>query len=177
MMCEPMCDCYQCAERRELEELDAYRERYSSFETQLLARNFTYMSRGSFRRVYQRKNIVIKIPLKHDGLIDNRVEAAAWNKYKNNPTSEGLFLAPCRLLANDCLMMVVVSLLPYDYQRPEWIEKIDSLQVGLHRGRLVAYDYALDRRERHQWEKEWGIRSNFFHQEWIQHHAHAREVA
>lgn len=46
--------------------------------------------------------------------------------------------------------------------RPDWSEKIDGAQVGIYKGKYVAFDYALEIVERLQWEREWGKRSIFF---------------
>ena len=126
---------------------------------------FTYVGSGMFRAVYMRGGVVVKVPHNKDGYIDNRTEAAAWRKYRNKPTSFGAYIAPCRLLANGCLMMVSVDECAIDYHKlPAWAKKIDCSQVGMYKGNLVAYDFALDVMEREKWEMEWGTSSKFFHQ-------------
>jgi hypothetical protein len=136
-------------------------ERYYNFVQHIQSKGFTYVSSGSFRQVYQREDKVIKIPRYHDGLIDNMVEARAYKKYRNSPTPEGLVLTPCRLLHNGCLMMMFVK--RWDlYNRPKWSKKIDGGQVGLYKGKYVAFDYALEMYERFEWEREWNQYSVFF---------------
>lgn len=137
---------------------------------------FHYIDSGDFRHVWTRDKMVVKIPKNGDGIIDNLIEARAWRKYRHHQTSLGIYLAPCRLLSNGCLVMRKVS---FDFwptgrldesgvsswkePRPEWAFKIDSVQVGLYRGRFVAYDYALSIAERTQWEKEMNRCSGFYH--------------
>ena len=65
-------------------------------------------------------------------------------KYKNNKTPRGLYLAPCRLLHNRCLLMVYVEIDVYDRKMPKWVRFVDNEQVGIYKDRYVAYDYALD---------------------------------
>lgn len=137
------------------------KDSYNEFIRTIEAAGFQYLSSGSFRMGYQREDKIIKVPRYSDGLIDNMVEARAWRKYRNRPTSEGLHLAPCRLLPNGCLMMVCVRRTGL-YDRPAWCDKIDGAQVGIYLGRYVAFDYALEIPERFEWEKEWNKRSVFF---------------
>jgi hypothetical protein len=144
--------------------------KFDAFEDQIKAAGFAYIGQGSFRMTFARKNIVIKIPHNKDGITDNRVEAAAWKKYKKKPTSRKLRLAPCRLLPNGCLMMVKVKINGNTTAEPKWLSKVfcDGKQAGLHKRRYVLYDYACDIPERHQWEKEWGVESEFFtHRCWV----------
>ncbi len=142
------------------------KDHYSEFVEWLKGQGFSYVSQGSFRQVFQREDKVIKVPLYSDGLVDNMVEARAYKKYHNGPTSEGLYLAPCRLLRNGCLMMVYVKRFGI-FSRPEWADRIDGSQVGTYLGRVVAYDYALELPERFEWEREWNKRSRFFNSsEW-----------
>ena len=137
------------------EEYNAYREFYRPFKEHLLDKGFHSIGEGSFRVTYQRKNIVIKVPLNRDGVEDNMAEARGWHKYHNQPTKRGLFLAPCRLLPNNSLMMVHVKRVSYE-SAPDWAKSIDSHQAGTYKGRIVAYDYGLELLERDEWEKEWG---------------------
>jgi hypothetical protein len=98
-----------------------------------------------------------------DAEIDNKMEARAYKKYRNGPTDTGIYLAPCRLLSNGCLMMMSVEKINYyDQDRPSWADMIDSRQVGKYKDRVVAYDYALDLTERRQWEEDMGEESIFF---------------
>ena len=143
---------------------------YESFLVSLEKRGFVYLGRGDFRRVYCRDKVVVKIPSSRHGAIDNYMEARAWHKYRNNPTPIGASLAPCRLLPNWCLMMMTVE----TYSREEssrfgWSRDIDKSQVGLYKGRVVAYDYALNLTERLSWERELKIakESSFFQAEWL----------
>ncbi len=150
-------------------------ERYYNFIQYLQSKGFSYVSSGSFRQVYQCGDKVIKVPRYHDGLIDNMVEARAYKKYHSTPTPEGLVLAPCRLLKNGCLMMVFVQ--RWDlFERPDWSDKIDGGQVGLYKGKYVAFDYALEMVERFQWEKEWGMHSTFFNSRDWEDQSKSKEV-
>lgn len=153
---------------------------YSKFTESIGARKFTYLGAGSFREVYARRNIVIKIPMTTDGLNDNIIEARAWKKYKNKPTSMGAYLAPCRLLPNGCLMMVKVNdeFTDEEYKKLDdlsWTSDIDAQQVGKYKNKIVAYDYALDTKERYEWEKEFEVKSEFFHGRWILNRPHLIE--
>lgn len=137
-------------------------DKYEDFKKYLKTKGFSKVANGSFRVVYRRKNVVVKVPRNVDGEIDNMVEARAWQKYKSKPTDDNIPLAPCRLLPNGCLMMVSIDLVSLAYSRPDWVSKIEGWQVGKYRGRLVAYDYALSINERSDWEKEWGVESEWF---------------
>src|SRR5271167_1192860 len=82
---------------------------YYGFVKHLQSAGFQYEGQGTFRIVYRRGMVVIKVPRNGDGIVDNRTEAAAWHKYKSRPTPKGYRLAPCRMLANGCQMMVAVD--------------------------------------------------------------------
>src|SRR5574337_559098 len=122
---------------------------YKFFIKHLLKSGFKEIGSGSFRRAFTRGNIVIKVPLNEDGIIDNVVESKAWKTWRNGPaTVHKFYLAPCRLLPNHALMMVKVDEECVDLEKwyrslPDWINKIDNLQVGFYKERFVAYDYAL----------------------------------
>lgn len=142
--------------------------RFYNFIDHLLENGFEKIGHGSFRDAYARGNVVIKVPSCEDGLIDNMVEARGWRTYKKRRTQMGLFVAPCRLLPNGCLMMMRVQIIEDDDPiLPGWADLVDNRQVGLYKRRCVAYDFALDLIERHEWEKEWNVRSDFFYSnEW-----------
>lgn len=144
-------------------------ERYLSFKQKLKETGFRYLSCGDFRAVYRRKNYVVKVPINIDGIIDNIVEFKGWKKYGYRPTNLGLVLAPCRLLNNNCLMMVRVKTTGLLY--PDWANKVDNCQVGEYRGRVVAYDYALNITERLSWEKELNIEGSYFQRYWLHNRA------
>ena len=139
---------------------------YSEFTNHLKSIGFEFIDYGSFRNVYKRNNIVIKIPLVYDGIVDNKIEASVWKKYKNSPTDRNIYLAPCRLLSNGCLMMMAVDYVPSN-EKPKWAKQIDCQQVGRYKNRVVAYDYALDVTERLQLENDWGERSCYFRSSWM----------
>lgn len=146
---------------------DDYYTHYMNFRNELKNKGFCFLGRGSFRSVFDRKNVVIKVPNNLDGLLDNIMEARAYRQYKNRPTRTVIQLAACRLLPNGCLMMVLVDRGFRDSgidikSHREWIEQIDSEQVGVRAGRLVAYDYAIDLFERIEWEKELGLKTSWF---------------
>ena len=130
-------------------------DQFDSFTDHIKRRGFEPIGGGSFRDAYQRGRVVIKVPYTTDGIHDNRVEARAWKRYWSNPTSRQIYLAPCRLLPNLCLMMVAVDTAVNWNTIPHWVDRIDSGQAGYYKGRLVAYDYACDVVERRQWEEEW----------------------
>lgn len=147
-------------------------DEYAPFIEYLKANGFTYLNQGSFRQVWERGNIVIKVPTFADGLIDNRVEHQAYHTYWNGPTRKGFYLAPCRLLPNGCLMMKKLTW-DWSFSRPAWASLIDGKQVGPYKGRVVAYDFALDLTERFKWEREWKCQSLFFNsQEWRNQRPH-----
>ncbi len=141
-------------------------DKYDAFRRHLESVGFHKVNYGSFRATYIRGKVVVKVPRNMDGEIDNRVEAAGWRKYKSNPTKDGILMAPCRLLPNGCLMMAAVEQCYVDPHeegtKHSWVAHIEGWQVGKYRGKIVAYDYALDIPERRQWEKEWGVESDFF---------------
>src|SRR5271170_2003139 len=89
------------------EDLD---DQYVDFTAQIISLGFEHVGGGGFRETYLRGRVVIKVPSTTDGIIDNRVEAAAWRHYRAKPTSREIRLAPCRLLPNLCLMMVAVNI-------------------------------------------------------------------
>lgn len=138
-------------------------DRFDDFTSYIQQLGFEHVGGGTFREVYLRKKMVIKVPYSTDGIIDNRVEAAAWRRYRDRPTSRELRLAPCRLLPNLCLMMVAVDV-SYNPNEPEWTSRVDNEQVGVYKGEVVAYDYAGDMVERREWETLWygGIISQWY---------------
>lgn len=152
------------------DEDEGEKEYFDSFIDSLELRGWQWIGRGSFRKVYAKDSWVIKVPLGMDGRMDNLVEARAWKKYRSNPTSLGFKVAPCRLLSNDCLLMVKMESINRDtYVSPRINNRatVDNDQVGMYKGQLVAYDYALDIPERISWEQELGLRSTFFQMDWV----------
>lgn len=139
---------------------------YLPFVEELFFAGFKTVDKGSFRQVYRRNKMVVKVPLKADGVVDNQMEARAYKHYGNKPTSLGIHLAPCRLLTNGCLLMPFVTIVEYRVGMPEWVEMVEGDQVGLYKGRLVAYDYALDLTERFAWEQESNLKSDYFQNSW-----------
>jgi hypothetical protein len=147
---------------------------YVDFINHLYDVGFEEIDSGSYRTAFMRGNVVIKVPLSEEGLIDNWVEAKGWKTYRHRATRNRIRLAPCRLLPNGCLMMVKVDVSWCD-SFPPWTELVEGGQVGTYKGRVVAYDYALDLVERFRWEKEWKVQSEFFHsEEWEQRRPHIR---
>lgn len=132
--------------------------KYDKFISNLEKMNFEYLGQGSFRMVYKRGKIVIKIPLSVAGLLDNMAEHRAYHTYFSKRTKQGFKLAPCRLLPNGTLMMVAMRF-TWDAKLPRWATMIDGHQVGQYKGKTVAYDYALNLVERLEWEEEW-LREN-----------------
>jgi hypothetical protein len=120
------------------------RDLYHKFEEHIEDMGFEYIDSGGCREVFWRGNVVIKVPNREAGIIDNIVEAAVWRQYKHKKTPEGILLAPCRLLRNKCLMMVYVEMEENGNKLPKWANKVDCEQVGIYKNRYVAYDYALD---------------------------------
>ncbi len=137
---------------------------YQSFIDKMTAAGFEELDCGSFRLTFERKGVVIKVPMYSDGIIDNMVEHTAYHTYFNRPLSNGMLLAPCRLLPNGCLMMRKIDWDNYegDSTDPHWGRLVDGGQYGPYKGRMVAYDYALDLTERFEWEKKWKRTSHFF---------------
>jgi len=126
-------------------------EFYRSIENDFINRGFKYLAQGYSRTGYGRNNIVIKIPHNKLGIEDNIIEAKAYSKYKNGPTNLGYYLAPCRLIKHNCLIMHRVKILSrHDKRFPKWGTKIDNHQVGISlvSNKIVCYDYALDMEEK-----------------------------
>jgi hypothetical protein len=118
---------------------------YKEYAEKLEQRSFKWEGSGAFRHTYVRGNVVIKVPKNDHGVSDNRTEAYAYRKFKANETERGLYLAPCRLLSNDCLMMVRVQIDDETFKyAPQWVSYIEGSQAGVYKGRWVAYDYAYD---------------------------------
>jgi len=162
--------CCSCSDCNADENYDQeYEDHYSSFVKLLESIGFHYVGSGSFRHVYCRKNIVIKIPRNYNGEIDNIMEAKAYRKYKNGPTNLGLYLAPCRMLRDKCLMMMKVNTFMIEGEYPDWAnyDNIDHRQVGQYRNRIVAFDFALNLSERLDWENSEGFTGTFFQDVWI----------
>lgn len=120
------------------------------FAKHLIEQGYKYLGSGTYRNTFinEKGNFLIKIPKNHEGTEDNKREARAyknsWNKPYLTGYQSGMKLAPCRLLPNGCLLMVVVDIkVNYD-DLPKWARYIDSAQVGMYKNNLVAYDYALD---------------------------------
>lgn len=147
-------------------------DEYADFCAHLKKQGFTYLNEGSFRRVYERRNIVVKVPMFEDGIIDNMVEHRAYHTYFNGPTRRGIYLAPCRLLPNKCLMMRKVYWNVRESHNPKWKSEIDRGQVGFYNGRMVAYDFAIDLTERFKWEKEWDMFSLYFNSNYHRNQNH-----
>lgn len=152
-------------------------EQYESFISHLEKSGFTLIEPGSFRQTYVRGRVVIKVPLNTDGANDNIFEAKAWRKYRNAQTNLGLFLAPCRLLSNGALMMVKVDteLSEDDYENHNWVKDIDGAQAGYYKNKIVAYDYALNLKERAGWEKELQTQSEYFFNYWVRSRSYLLE--
>jgi hypothetical protein len=49
---------------------------------------------------------------------------------------------------------------------PDWVKMVDADQVGMYKGRVVAYDFALDLEERYKWEQESLLKSDYFQTSW-----------
>jgi len=58
-------------------------DKYRPFINHIGKLGFAWLDDGTFRKAYVRDKVLIKVPKNTDGEIDNRVEAAAWRKYKN----------------------------------------------------------------------------------------------
>ncbi len=141
---------------------------HESFTDKIKRYGFKPLDKGDFRNVFVRRDVVIKVPYVQDGIVDNLMEAKAWKKYGNKPTDLGLHLAPCRLLDNYALMMVRVEAYEFGGQRPpSWAKVIDNCQCGLYKGKVVAFDYALNLTERYHWEKQLDLDDTFFQRYWI----------
>lgn len=120
------------------EALTAYREG-------LEAIGFEWVGGGDFRSVYGRRGVVVKIPSDTLGLRHNIIEAYAYHKFRRSATPCGVVFAPCKLLPNGCLMMVLVRWPDYGHQKmPTWANYIDHDQVSMYNGRWVAYDASVD---------------------------------
>jgi hypothetical protein len=127
---------------------------YIEYKEELYRRGFRRLGEGSFREVYRRKNVVVKIPHNDSGFDDNIVEAFAYLRYRKGADSNLFVFAPCRLLPNGCLLMVYVEPLFYP-NKPLWANYIDGGQVGTYNGRIVAYDSANELSELRLWALHW----------------------
>lgn len=146
-------------------------KQYDEFTNHLKDKGFELIGEGSFRRVYARGKVVVKVPYNTDGLNDNRIEHKAFHTLFSKPSRDGIQCAPCRLLPNGCLMMVRMENRYVDY--PKWASRVDGKQVGIYKGRVVAYDYALDLTERFEWESQFKLQSEFFNSEsWYEQRPH-----
>lgn len=124
--------------------------KYAYFVPKLLKMGFIKTGMGSYRHAYRRGNVVVKVPRSDSGFVDNIVEAYAYHYYRKEPDDNGFVYAPCRLLPNGCLMMVVVDFSSEEFVceevvgLPYWTNWIDGCQVGRYNGRIVAFDSAND---------------------------------
>jgi hypothetical protein len=125
-------------------EKEFYNKLYVSalkFENVLCKQNWIFLGSGCSRRVWQRKNVVIKIPYNEKGVIDNKKE---YSIYK---TTHDKKYAPCRLTINNCLIMrkLFLNIECLDENNlPKWIFDLkDDLQIGIdNKGNILIYDYA-----------------------------------
>lgn len=148
------------------EQHNYYKSIYPSY---LKSIGFFYIGRGCSRQTYGRafkrnlfdKNkkpetnaVVVKIPLSEFGVMDNFIESLAYKRYRNAATADQkksvydnekkLFLTPCHLMSNHCLMMKFVEAIDYGRPIPSWGLQLDGRQIGMYNGRHVAYDYGHD---------------------------------
>ena len=110
-----------------------------------------FLGSGRNRAVYvYNKKYVIKIPLNHNGIVDNQHESFISNIFGRGKSDDGALYARCKLLPNDCLLMERVN--PIDYDQIKYLSKeikywssfIDCGQIGFTMdGRVVAYDYGI----------------------------------
>lgn len=136
-------------------------EFYKEFVAHIKKAGFTYVNSGSFRSVFERGDVVIKVPNTTDGFNDNQAEHKAYHTYFNGPTRDGIRMAPCRILPNGALMMKRLKW-GKPYAVPRWANQLDGKQVGPYKERVVSYDFGPDLSERVEWEKSWAIKSKFF---------------
>ncbi len=140
---------------------------YNNFVSSLVQKGFSHLGSGGTRLAYARGNFIIKVPRYADGIIDNMVEHWIWHKYRSNPTSRNIKVAPSRLISNGCLLMVKVdpNINWDEIGDDSWVRKnmIDGFQGGYYKDKLVVYDYALEARERDELEASWGIKSHVLH--------------
>jgi hypothetical protein len=115
------------------------------FEAGLVNKGWKYIGAGKNRRVWQRKNVVLKIAYVESGIIANQNEYKLYHQFLANP--QEIKLAPCRLVADNVLMMRSVKIIDddcYSHLIPRWsLELNDGPQVGFDKsGTVLAYDYA-----------------------------------
>ena len=77
------CQCEECCDTPCGEKV---KYRFTSFIKKIEAAGFVECGEGSFRRVFKRGKVVIKVPKYTDSILDNQMEARAYSKYKNGPT-------------------------------------------------------------------------------------------
>ena len=116
---------------------------FEDYEQTIKDNGAIFLGEGASRKGYKYKKSVIKIPHNEWGFQDNIIEAYAYNLYGRKPDENGYIFAPCKLLNNGCLLMVLVDRRPYK-ELPSWANYIDGGQCGIYNGRWVVYDSACD---------------------------------
>jgi hypothetical protein len=97
------------------------------------------------RMVFANKRNVFKLPMNVYGWSDNAMECykfkQAWRLQDKKCN-----LARCRIIDITEVPILIMQRLypiPEDMKLPDWVDFIDSQQVGLSRdGRILAFDYA-----------------------------------
>lgn len=116
--------------------------------------HLTLIGEGKHRRVFKTRSnkFVIKFPMNSNGLKANQYEADNYKLYRSEPNEIGIVYAPCRLIKQSALLMMVME---YEFgfdegllfankvnvNIPKWAYSIDCHQVGMiSSGKIVAYD-------------------------------------
>ena len=112
------------------------------FEEKIKSKGWIFVDHGKDRRVWKKKNVVLKIAYTESGVAANLQEDLIYHNHKND------HYAPCRLIQDNVLMMVAVlpldDLDPVQGSRiPDWAYELnDGPQVGMTKsGKVLAYDY------------------------------------
>lgn len=112
-------------------------------EKNISIKGWTYIGSGKNRRVWRRKNVVIKIAYNESGVMANKTENDIYHCYPNS------YYAPCRVVKDNILMMRYVQVIDdLDFCQhhliPNWALNLnDGPQVGMDlSGNILAYDYA-----------------------------------
>jgi hypothetical protein len=118
----------------------------------LRAKGWIYIGSGKDRRVWKKRNVVLKIAYTESGVLANKQEDYVFHNFKNDE----IRYAPCRLVSDNILMMTAVSPLDEDdldpvqlSRMPKWaFDLMDGPQVGISKdGRILAYDYGEEKLE------------------------------
>jgi hypothetical protein len=145
---------------------DSYAGREAYIGNVMKDNGYTWLGTGRHRMTYlsPNKRFVLKFPTCCYGIQISKREDALWSMFHWEPTPNGTYVAPCRMIGGVILMMRAMVELYGDsdscdigrevlgqsscdskHEIPSWAERLDCGQVGrLANGRIVAYDFGSD---------------------------------